>query len=233
MDNDQRYDLPLLLHNAFHDNSLTFFERVLYREIIYLTNNDGFCKTSNKTFATIYKRTKSNISKGINRLVSHGYIRTETVYLQYSNLPQRRIWIIPTPVTYEKKPISINPINRHTICDEAKEYMENNSLFMGIYVLWGDTNLNYIGKTTVGMERVITSANEHRESEDITHFSVIPISSKIILDTIERMYILEHKPYLNKSMLSINNDEVMYNNSLVDVYKLDRIRLVGDDFYAV
>lgn len=148
----------------------------------------------------------------------------------FDNLPpttskERRDNKFPPPSKNQRR------IKNDILHKEATRFIRAFPTLICVYVLWSGTDLSYIGKTTIGMSRVISSANEHRGSKTITHFSIIPIDSETILDTMERMYILEYEPPMNKMLLPITNNENLLNNTLVDIYLLDKIRLVEDDFY--
>jgi hypothetical protein len=148
----------------------------------------------------------------------------------FDNLPpttskERRDNKFPPPIKNQGR------IKKDVLHKEAIRFIRAFPTLICVYILWSGADLSYIGKTTIGMHRVISSANEHRGSKTITHFSIIPIDNETILDTMERMYILEYKPPMNKMFLPIADNKGVLNNTLVSIYSLDKIRLVEDDFY--
>ena len=155
------------------------------------------------------------------------------------------VWITFTKEFYKKHNIPFdvyNPpskttekqkcISKHTVHKDVKDIIKNNPTFMCVYILWSGGDLSYIGKTTVGIDRIISSANEHRNTKSITHFSVINMENEEKLDILERMLILDFKPSMNKSFLEVVYKDLIQKKDLVDIYSLDKVRLVEDDFYG-
>jgi hypothetical protein len=60
-----------------YDKDLSFFEIVLYGEIVALTGRDGHCWATNQYFADLYSQSERTISKSINQLAKNGHIIVE------------------------------------------------------------------------------------------------------------------------------------------------------------
>lgn len=72
-----------------YSKDLTDFEKILYTEIMALTNILGYCYASNSYFATWYGKTTVTISKSINKLVTLGFL---TSVIDQENGNQRRLY---------------------------------------------------------------------------------------------------------------------------------------------
>jgi len=57
-----------------YDKELSEFEKLLYGEIVALTNKEGYCWAENKYFAGLYKKSITHISNSIKRLACLGHI---------------------------------------------------------------------------------------------------------------------------------------------------------------
>ena len=58
-----------------YDMELSYFEMVLYSEIIALATVTGYCHASNRYFSMLYKKDERVISRSISKLHSKGHIR--------------------------------------------------------------------------------------------------------------------------------------------------------------
>ena len=73
------------------DNRLRANEKILYGEILALSNKQGYCTAINEDLAELYGVTTRIISLWISNLVEHGYLHREMV--REGNKPmQRRLW---------------------------------------------------------------------------------------------------------------------------------------------
>ena len=63
-----------------YDNSLKDKAKLLYGEIVALSNKDGYCYASNKYFAELYGVTTTTISLLIKDLVDKGYLESTIQY---------------------------------------------------------------------------------------------------------------------------------------------------------
>lgn len=80
--NKIKYDntYGLLPETVMHDNDLSFFERMLYMEILKLSNKDGRTYASNAYLAELYQTTKTTIGRSLLNLEDKGYIEREVIY---------------------------------------------------------------------------------------------------------------------------------------------------------
>ena len=70
------YDI-IIPANVRHDNTLKAHERLLYGEIISLSNKNGECFINNEYFAELYGVTNHCVIGWINKLKNKGYINIE------------------------------------------------------------------------------------------------------------------------------------------------------------
>ena len=82
----------ILPANVLLAEDITSFEKLLYTEILALSNRAGYCWAENKHFATVFKIHITNISKSINNLKAHNYIAVTFLHKGINNV-QRRIFI--------------------------------------------------------------------------------------------------------------------------------------------
>lgn len=82
----------------------------------------------------------------------------------------------------------------------------------GVYMLWNNEQLVYIGKSKSVFNRIISHIRDI--NKQITHFSYIELAYEDA-DLYERMMINKYRPTLNKDSIlkKINNDEanILYN----------------------
>jgi len=70
---------------------LSDFEKILYSEIVALSNAFGFCFASNSYFAKIYKKSDKTISRAINNLSAHDYVK---IHIDQESGNTRHIYVI-------------------------------------------------------------------------------------------------------------------------------------------
>ena len=63
-----------------YDNNLKPNEKLLYAEIVALSNKEGYCWSTNKYFAELYDVTKVTISNWISNLEKQNHIQRELIY---------------------------------------------------------------------------------------------------------------------------------------------------------
>jgi len=97
----------ILPANVRYDKKLTPFEKILYSEIVALTNKDGYCWASNNYFSELYHKGEKWISKSLNNLAKKGYL---TIEVEKNFM--RKIYIIggkqvdtPTPKVKKEKQV--------------------------------------------------------------------------------------------------------------------------------
>jgi hypothetical protein len=86
-----------------YDKNLSLLEKLLYAEIIALTNREGYCWASNQYFAELFDKNDKYISSKINHLAKLGYLK---INVDRAGGNSRKIWI---PIqknlnTYSEKP---------------------------------------------------------------------------------------------------------------------------------
>lgn len=121
-----------------YDDRLRANEKLLYGEIVALSNKDGKCWASNSYFAKIYKVGTSTISTWINNLAKMGYIVLTYIYKENTNeIEKREITLIEVLTNINtgihKKEIGIhkkekgysqNPKENNTSINNKKEEEE-------------------------------------------------------------------------------------------------------------
>jgi len=84
----------VILATVRYDARLTFFERVLYSDLLAMSCQNGFAFPSNSYLAELYKQDKSTVKRALKALKDHGYISI-TVDQEKGN--KRHIFINPLP----------------------------------------------------------------------------------------------------------------------------------------
>lgn len=80
--------------NVRYDKNLKANEKLMYAEITSLSNEKGYCWSSNQYFAELYSVSKETVSRWISNLANHGYIKVDIIYKANSKeIEQRKLWI--------------------------------------------------------------------------------------------------------------------------------------------
>ena len=105
-----------------YDNKLRDKAKLLYGEIVALSNKDGVCYASNKYFAELYNVSITTISLLIKELIENGYIESEFSYKENSKeIDHRYLKIIKEPIKKNLKNNNINNnINNNNINKEEQ-----------------------------------------------------------------------------------------------------------------
>jgi DNA-binding MarR family transcriptional regulator len=74
-----------------YNQVLSDFEKILYSEIVALSNALGYCYASNNYFAKVYNKSVSTISRSINNLEKYEFVKT---HIDKENGNKRRIYIV-------------------------------------------------------------------------------------------------------------------------------------------
>lgn len=74
-----------------YSNVLSDFEKILFSEIVALSNALGYCYASNSYFAKVYGKSARTISQAINNLAKYDYIK---IYIDVGNGNKRRLYVI-------------------------------------------------------------------------------------------------------------------------------------------
>ena len=79
-DHPQPTYYSILYANVRYSKIISDFEKVLFSDILALTNAKGFCLITNDYFANIFNKSNDYISRSINNLKKAGFIDIEMVY---------------------------------------------------------------------------------------------------------------------------------------------------------
>ena len=118
------------------DKRLSYFEKILYSDIITLANKKGYCYATNSYFAKVYQTSISTISKSISKLVEVGFIKRKYQYKANSKMIERRKLYIPENDTRSIKNLTA------PLVENAKQGMVENSQDNNI-------NMNNINKNSI------------------------------------------------------------------------------------
>jgi len=77
--------------NVRYDRNLTFFEIVLYGEIVALTNAIGYCFATNDYFMQLFNVSESTIKRSIKKLGILGHLK---VVINHLDSHQRKIYLV-------------------------------------------------------------------------------------------------------------------------------------------
>lgn len=94
MENEKPSYYAIIPANVRYDKRLKANEKLMYGEIVCLSNKNGYCYASNKYFSELYEVTAQAISGWVKNLEKCGYITCEYLY-NGTEIKQRRITIIP------------------------------------------------------------------------------------------------------------------------------------------
>ena len=104
-----------------YDNKLKDKAKLLYGEIVALSDKKGYCYASNKYFADLYKVSITTISLLIKNLIDSGYLNSEIIYKEGTKeILNRYLKIL-------KDPIKENLKENNTSINNIKE-IDNNKL---------------------------------------------------------------------------------------------------------
>ena len=100
MENEKPSYYAIIPANVRYDRRLKANEKLMYGEIVCLSNKNGYCFASNKYFSELYEVTPQAISGWIKNLEKCGYITCEYLH-NGTEIKERRISIVP--YTYSTK----------------------------------------------------------------------------------------------------------------------------------
>lgn len=111
-----------------YDQNITANAKLLYGEITALCNEKGFCFATNKYFAELYGVSIVSISKWINQLKDHDYIRVQMIYKKDTKeIEQRKLFLNTSHIKNIKYPIkeklkdNNNTLNNNNTKEYSKE----------------------------------------------------------------------------------------------------------------
>jgi hypothetical protein len=91
---DKKNYYAIIPSDVRYDNTLKANAKLLYGEITALTNEKGFCWSSNSYFASLYDVSNRTISNWISQLEKRGYITLQMVYKNGTKeIDQRKIYL--------------------------------------------------------------------------------------------------------------------------------------------
>lgn len=140
-----------------YDDKLRDKAKLLYGEIVALSNKDGYCYASNKYFADLYKVSKMTISSLIKELEENSYIETEIKYKEGSKeIDKRYIKILIYPyikkIIYPiKENLKENNINNNNI-------NINNNIYIGQVIDYLNNKLGTKYKSTTSKTKSLINA---------------------------------------------------------------------------
>lgn len=116
-----------------YDKKLKDKAKLLYAEIVALSNKNGYCYASNSYFAELYGVTTTTISLLIKDLIDNNYITSEIIYKEGSKeilnrylkiLKEGYLKNLKDPIKENLKDniINNNTININNICDKKKPH---------------------------------------------------------------------------------------------------------------
>lgn len=76
-----------------YDERLKPMEKILFSELIVLSNMKGYCYANNSYFAKLYKVHKNTVSIWINNLAKHGYVVTKCI-MKDKQVEERRVYVV-------------------------------------------------------------------------------------------------------------------------------------------
>ena len=79
--------------NVRYDLNLKDKAKLLYGEIVALSNQNGECWANNNYFAKLYKVSNETISRLISSLVQQGYLKNKIIYKEKTKVIDKRILI--------------------------------------------------------------------------------------------------------------------------------------------
>jgi DNA-binding transcriptional ArsR family regulator len=104
METLQKSYYAIIPANVRYDTELPANAKLLYGEITALCNEKGYCWAGNEYFASLYKVSKTSISKWISKLIEQGYITSEIIYREGSKeILHRYLRIVNNPIEEKLK----------------------------------------------------------------------------------------------------------------------------------
>jgi DNA-binding transcriptional ArsR family regulator len=99
METLQKSYYAIIPANVRYDTELPANAKLLYGEITALCNEKGYCWAGNEYFASLYKVSKTSVSKWISKLIEQGYITSELIYREGSKeILHRYLRIVNDPI---------------------------------------------------------------------------------------------------------------------------------------
>ena len=94
----------------------------------------------------------------------------------------------------------------------------------GVYFLWHEEKLLYIGKSINLSERIVTSLRERNKQIKVTHFSYFETPTQADAHILEPYLIIKHKPILNSEFLTIDYSKMF--NIVFDINSLEKYEVI-------
>lgn len=135
---------------------LSYFEMILYSEIVARTNKKGFCWTSNKTFCELYNCSERTITRTIKKLLDLKFLKC-----YFSNYKGKVYRVL-----------EINAIDKKKEQEEAKNYKSSNSKKIVPVPSWYDDYL----------EEMKIKAEEDKNINRVSDLSISDIAKDLFTD---------------------------------------------------
>lgn len=92
--NDKPNYYAIIPANVRYDNNIKASSKLMYGEIVALSNKCGYCTATNSYFAKLYGVSNRSVSGWINELVEQGYIKSEMIKDEETlEIQERRLYL--------------------------------------------------------------------------------------------------------------------------------------------
>ena len=141
----------ILYANVRYSKELSDFEKVLFSDILALTNAKGFCFATNNYFARAFDKSKVHISNSINNIRKAGFIDVKMVYRNNSKEVVARI------ITVKVEDIRITNIKK----EAEEDFGADENFNTPIKENFNDNIINF--KTTRGIAENFSQAKQNND----------------------------------------------------------------------
>ena len=168
-----------------YDKTLKDKAKLLYGEIVALTDKEGYCWASNRYFAELYGVSSTTISLLIKDLVEKGYIESEIIYKEGTkeilnrylriikegylrNLKDNNTSINNTSINIKEKEIKRKVFTKPTI-EEIQEYCNerNNGINANAFYDFYESKNWYVGKNKMQDWKACVRTWEQRNNKQV------------------------------------------------------------------
>lgn len=158
--------------NVRYDKELKDKAKLLYGEIVALSNKNGFCYANNSYFAELYNVSTTTISLLIKDLIDKGYIYSEIIYKENSKEIQHRYLRIIKEGIYENLNTPLRNLNEgiyeNLKDNNTRDNITSNNIFtLFIYKIIKKKN-EFDGKEADKVNQAYMWAREQPEFEQLS-----------------------------------------------------------------
>lgn len=107
-----------------YDNRLKPAEKLIYGEVLALSNKTNYCFASNRYFAELYGVSPITISIWINELIEYGYLKAEYITSEGSEYSTRRLYITDRSILDFDEEVDV-PTNNYKKTKEVNSDVEH------------------------------------------------------------------------------------------------------------